>query len=144
MASWTIDCVGERLKSLLAAQARVLYTNPSTILVIAKEPLIQTLMCSLVDLSGHRAVRPRADETVVGSICRVRPHLLLLDCEHDAACEEEAYAAAASVGAEVLLFTPARTNAEVADFARGRGLRSMALPIRLHEFSETLQSSLGA
>jgi DNA-binding NtrC family response regulator len=119
-------------------------TYPSTILVIAKEPLIQTLMCSLVDLSGHRALQPRSDETVAAAIGRVRPQLLLLDCEHDSACEQEAYDAAASVGAEVLLFTPARTNAEVADFARGRGLRSMALPIRLHEFSETLQTSLRA
>ena len=120
------------------------YTHPSTILVIAKEPLIQTLMCSLVDLSGHRALQPRSDETVAAAIGRVHPQLLLLDCEHDCACEQEAYDAAASVGAEVLLFTPSRTNAEVADFARGRGLRSMALPIRLHEFSETLQTSLRA
>ena len=120
------------------------YTNPSTILVIAKEPLIQTLMCSLVDLSGHRATQARGDETVTAAIHRVRPDLLLLDCEHDCACEEEAYDAAVSVGAEVLLFTPARTNDEVADFARVRGLRSMALPIRLHEFSEALQTSLRA
>lgn len=119
------------------------HTNPSTILVIAKEPLIQTLMCSLVDLSGHKATQPLADETVAAAIGRVRPQLLLLDCEHDCACEQEAYDAAADVGAEVLLFTPARTNDEVADFARGRGLRSMALPIRLHEFSQTLQVSLG-
>lgn len=120
------------------------YANPSTILVIAKEPLIQTLMCSLVDLSGHRAVQPRSDETVTAAIGRVRPQLLLLDCEHDCACEEAAYEAAAKVDAEVLLFTPARTNAEVEDFARVRGLRSMALPIRLHEFSATLQTSLRA
>lgn len=114
----------------------------STILVIAKEPLIQTLMCSLVDLSGHRASLPRGDETVAASICRIRPQLVLLDCEHDAACEEEAYAAAASVHAPVLLFTPSRSHAEVADFAANRGLRSLALPIRLREFSATLQTSL--
>jgi DNA-binding NtrC family response regulator len=131
-------------KSLSAAQAPVSHSNPSTILVIAKEPLIQTLMCSLVDLSGHRAAQPRSDEGVTTAIRRVRPDLLLLDCEHDSACEQEAYDAAAAVDAEVLLFTPARTNAEVADFARVRGLRSMALPIRLNEFSETLQTSLRA
>ena len=119
-------------------------TTPSTILVIAKEPLIQTLMCSLVDLSGHSATQPRSDESVAAAIDRVRPQLLLLDCEHDCACEQEAYDAAASVGSEVLLFTPARTTAEVADFAKERGLRSMALPIRLQEFSETLQTSLRA
>jgi DNA-binding NtrC family response regulator len=118
--------------------------TPSTILVIAKEPLIQTLMCSLVELSGHRAAQPRSDETVTASVARVRPRLLLLDCEHDAACEDDAYRAAASVGADVLLFTPSRSRAEVADFAAERGLRSMALPIRLHEFSETLQSTLRA
>lgn len=132
----------EEEKSLIAAQAQVSQTGPSTILVIAKEPLIQTLMCSLVDLSGHESTQPRADETVAAAIERVRPQLLLLDCEHDCACEQEAYDAAKEVGAEVLLFTPARTNDEVADFARGRGLRSMALPIRLQEFSRTLHLSL--
>lgn len=118
--------------------------TPSTILVIAKEPLIQTLMCSLVDLSGHRAAQPRSDETVAAAIARVRPRLLLLDCEHDGACEDDAYLAASSVGAAVLLFTPSRSHAEVADLAAQRGLPSMALPIRLHEFSETLQLSLSA
>ena len=119
-------------------------TIPSTILVLAKEPLIQTLMCSLVELSGHRATQPRSDESVAAAIARVRPRLLLLDCEHDSACEEEFYAVAASVGAQVLVFTPSCTHAEVADFAAERGLRSMALPIRLHEFSETLRTSLRA
>lgn len=118
--------------------------TPSTILVIAKEPLIQTLMCSLVDLSGHHAAQPRSDESVTASIARVRPRLVLLDCEHDAACEDDAYRAATNVGATVLLFTPSRSRAEVADLAAERGLQSMALPIRLHEFSQTLQSSLSA
>jgi DNA-binding NtrC family response regulator len=125
-------------------QVLLAQTAPSTILVIAKEPLIQTLMCSLVDLSGHHAAQPHDDETVAAAIVRVRPRLLLLDCEHDGACEDEAYQAAASVGADVLLFTPSRSHAEVADLAAARGLRSMALPIRLHEFSETLQSTLRA
>jgi AmiR/NasT family two-component response regulator len=116
--------------------------SPSTILVIAKEPLIQTLMCSLVDLSGHRAAQPNGDETVKAAIERVRPRLVLLDCEHDAACEEDAYLAATTHSAQVMLFTPSRSHAEVADLAAERGLKSMALPIRLHEFSETLQSSL--
>lgn len=117
-------------------------STSSTILVVAKEPLIQTLMCSLVDLSGHRASIPFADEGVAAAIRRVHPQLVLLDCEHDASCEEEAYAAASSVNAPVLLFTPARSRSEVAAFAAGRGLRSLALPIRLHEFSATLQTSL--
>jgi AmiR/NasT family two-component response regulator len=118
--------------------------TPSTILVIAREPLIQTLMCSLVDLSGHHAAQPWSDESVVDAVLRLRPQLILLDCEHDAACEDGAYLAAASVGAAVLLFTPSRSRAEVADLAAERGLQSMALPIRLHEFSETLQLSLSA
>lgn len=118
--------------------------TPSTILVIAREPLIQTLMCSLVDLSGHHAAQPRSDESVANAVARLHPRLVLLDCEHDEACEDGAYLAAASVGASVLLFTPSRSRAEVADLAAERGLQSIALPIRLHEFSETLQLSLSA
>ena len=118
--------------------------SSSTILVIAKEPLIQTLMCSLVDLAGYHAAHSRSDESLAEAVTRVRPRLVLLDCEHDEACEDDAYRAASSVGAEVLLFTPSRSHAEVADLAAARGLRSMALPIRLHEFTEALDSTLHA
>jgi DNA-binding NtrC family response regulator len=118
--------------------------SASTILVIAKEPLIQTLMCSLVDLAGYHADQSRSDESLAEAVTRVRPRLVLLDCEHDEACEDDAYRAASSVGAEVLLFTPSRSHAEVADLAAARGLRSMALPIRLHEFTEALDSTLHA
>jgi CheY-like chemotaxis protein len=69
----------------------VSHTSPSTILVIAKAALIQTLMCSLVELSGHNATQARGSETVTAAIQRVRPDLLLLDCEHDCACEQEAH-----------------------------------------------------
>lgn len=133
---------GERVVRPQSHRRQLSQSMSSTILVIAKEPLIQTLMCSLVDLSGHQASVPRDDETVAAAITRVRPQLVLLDCEHDASCEEEAYDAAASVRAQVLLFTPSRSRAEVADFAADRGLRSLALPIRLKDFSATLQTSL--
>jgi hypothetical protein len=100
-------------------QVRLSQTIPSTILVIAREPLIQTLMCSLVDLAGHRAAQPRSDETVAAAIARVRPRLLLLDCEHDGACEDEAYQAAAR--------GPARAAIDGASDPASRVLRDAAV-----------------
>lgn len=114
----------------------------ATILIIAKEPMIAALMCSLVELSGHTAVVPRADEHPLASITRVRPAVLLLDCEHDIACGEAAYAGAEAQGARVLLFTPARSPDELERFAEERGLRSVALPVRLRDFSDALGRTL--
>lgn len=112
------------------------------VLVVAKDSMIAALMGSLLELSGHVPVFPLADEHPIAAIRRVRPALLLLDCDHDVACEDEAYARAAAIGCKVLLFTPSRTEDELRVFARRRGLKSIALPMRFQAFGASVADAL--
>lgn len=104
--------------------------------------MIASLMGSLLELAGHVPMFPLADEHPIAAIGRVKPALLLLDCDHDIACEDEAYERADALGAKVLLFTPSRTEDELRAFARRRGLKSIALPMRFHAFGGAVADAL--
>src|SRR3954452_20223873 len=64
------------------------------ILVIAEHAMIGALLGALVELAGHRPRFAEAGEAPDAAIERLRPDLVLLDCEHVAAGDEAAYRAA--------------------------------------------------
>ena len=99
-------------------------------------------MGTLVELSGHRPILPAADESPSQAISRMKPALVLLDCEHDTACEDEVYRCAQMVGARVLLFSAARTQYETQELATRRGLSSITLPIRYQDFRREIEGAL--
>jgi hypothetical protein len=99
-------------------------------------------MGALVELSGHNPIFPLADESPTRAISRITPALVLLDCEHNIACEDEVYRCAQMVGARVLLFSAARTQYEVQELAQRRGLSSLALPIRYQDFRREIDDAL--
>ena len=112
-------------------------------LVVALDTFGAALIGTLVELAGHRPRFPHPGEPPLEAITRLRPELVLLDCDHDLACEEEGYERARSVGARVLLFTPTRTAKEIAALARERGVPWVRLPQSLTDFSEALASAIG-
>jgi DNA-binding NtrC family response regulator len=114
----------------------------SSVLVVANDAVIGALMGTLVELSGHRPIFPAADESPTRAISRVAPRLVLLDCEHDSACEGEVFQCAQTVGARVLLFSAARTQYETEELARQRGFSSITLPIRYHDFRREVENAL--
>jgi DNA-binding NtrC family response regulator len=114
----------------------------SSVLVVADDALIGALMGSLVELSGHRPLFPAADESPTRAIARIAPRLVLLDCEHDISCEEEVFKCAQMVGARVLLFSAARTQFETEELAKQRGISSITLPIRYHDFRREIENAL--
>ena len=118
--------------------------EPREILVVAENAVIAALMGTLVELAGHTPHFPRIDERPLDAITRVRPALLLLDCDHDLACEDEAYARAEAVGAEILLFTPSRTPDEIREFAEKRDVEWMTLPISFTEFRTTVTHAMAS
>jgi hypothetical protein len=54
---------------------------------------------------------------------------VLLDVEHGASGEDEAYQRAAEVGSRLVLFGPARRPAGLARLAERRGVGALALPV---------------
>lgn len=98
------------------------------------------LIGSLVDVSGFEPVFPAPSEDPANTIARIRPAVVLVDC--DTVNEEECYRLAARHGGAVILFSPSRSEAEVRVVAASRGYRYFALPIRWTEFKSLLDEVL--
>jgi DNA-binding NtrC family response regulator len=114
----------------------------ATILIIAKEEIIAALMGALVELSGFRPVFPAADERPLDAIARAGAQLVLLDCEHEVAAQEDIYRRADDAGSRVLLFSAARTARELELFAGRWSRPSFALPLGPAEFQQHLEQAL--
>jgi hypothetical protein len=114
----------------------------ASVVVVANDAVIGALMGALVELSGHTPIFPAADESPIRAISRVGPALVLLDCEHYLACEDEMFRCAQTVGARVLLFSAARTQYETEELAKQRGCSSITLPIRYHDFRREIEGAL--
>lgn len=114
--------------------------STSAVLVVAEDVVIGALLASMAELAGYTPVFPKHAERALEAITRLRPPLVLLDCAHNEACEEEAYARAAEVGSTVILFSAMHTRHEAEAIAAVRGVASFALPIRFHELAAKLAS----
>jgi DNA-binding NtrC family response regulator len=113
----------------------------SLVLVVAKDAVIGSLMASLTEIAGYDPVFPAADESVSQAITRLKPDILLLDCDEPAAVQQEPYVRAADAGTRVILFTPSRTEREVRRLAAERALTSFALPIQPSALGAILSGS---
>ena len=100
-----------------------------------------TLIGSLVEVSGFQPMFPSSVEDVGNAIARIRPDVVLVDC--DAGDEERCIEPVAAYGGAVVLFSPWRADADVAKVASRRGLRHFSLPIQLAEFRRLLRAVAG-
>ena len=114
----------------------------SSVLVVARDAMIGSLMASLVEVAGHTPLFPLADETIGASIARLRPMIVLLDFDDDSAWDDEPYQRARDAGSRVLLFSPSRTLREIDPLSKGRGIPAFSLPIDWTCFRRTLETLL--
>src|SRR5690348_1738141 len=114
----------------------------SQVLVIATDVVIGALLASLAELAGYAPVFPELTERPLEAITRLRPHIVLLDCDHDVACEDEAYSRAAETGSRIILFTASSTHEDAAAMATLRGVSSFAFPIHYQEFARRLRRAI--
>jgi hypothetical protein len=104
--------------------------------------MIGALMASLVEVAGHAPLFPHADETIGEALSRLRPVLVLLDYDDDAAWDDELYDRVRDVGSRVLLFSPSRTQREIDPLSKGRGIPAFSLPIDWTSFRRTIDDVL--
>jgi DNA-binding NtrC family response regulator len=117
--------------------------SASAVLVIAHDVVIGALLASMAELTGYEPVFPEPAEPALEAITRLRPPLVLLDCDHNAACEDEAYARAEAAGSTVILFTAMQSRYEAERMATQRGLTAFALPIHYQELARKLAAARG-
>ena len=99
------------------------------------------LIGSLVEVSGFQPIFPSPTEDVEDAIARIRPNVVLVDC--DAGDEERCIEPVAAYGGAVVLFSTWRSDADVGTVASRRGLRHFSLPIQWAEFRRLLRDAVG-
>jgi hypothetical protein len=111
-------------------------------MVLANEEVISALLGAMVELDDYAPVFPAADEQPLTAICRYRPDLLLLDCEHDLAWDARAMRCIADSGTRVLLFSAMRSQREVDQIASAYGAAGFVLPVGFRDFAAQLEHAL--
>src|SRR6185503_16019548 len=98
-------------------------SNP--VLVISSDPLAAALLGAAIELAGHAPRFPQSDESPRGALLRVRPRLVVIDCDHEDACTEAFVGPALMTGSQVLLFRSRRTRRDVSEMVDRLGLRTV-------------------
>ena len=98
------------------------------VLIFSSDPLAAALLGAVVELAEHTPNFARHDEPARSALLRVRPRLVLIDCDHDESCCDEFIGPALMTGAQILLFRSYRTRSDRDTFAARLSLRIMDMP----------------
>jgi hypothetical protein len=110
------------------------------VLILANSSLIRGLLRAYLDHAGHTPLDADPDEEPERAVERLRPQVVLLDCDVPGTCEDRFVEHATALGARVLLFSPARDDYAVQALARERGLPWFGMPLSRSDFFGVLQS----
>jgi hypothetical protein len=98
------------------------------VLILSADPLAAALLGAAVELAGHVPHFVRQGEPARDALLRVRPRLVLVDCDHDESCTDEFVGPALMTGARVMLFRSRRTERDRTAFASRLSLRVVEMP----------------
>src|SRR5687767_9946685 len=99
-----------------------------SVLVLAREELISALLGLLVESTGHKVSFAAPDEVSDVAVRRVRPAVIVVDCDHRD-CTEDLVRAAREVGARLILFSASREPDYVRKIAAPSRSQSFTFPI---------------
>jgi DNA-binding response OmpR family regulator len=112
------------------------------VLIFSADPLAAALLGAVVELAGHAPHFARQDEAARTALMRVRPRLVLIDCDHEETCSDAFVGPALMTGSEVVLYRSRRTQRESREFAGRLGLRVVELPNDQEKLLRLLQELL--
>ena len=107
------------------------------VLIFSSDSLAAALLGAAVELAGHAPHFPGKDESARAALLRVRPRLVLIDCDHEESCSDEFVGPVLMVGARLLLFRSHHTRRDMKEFANRLALRIVDMPAE-HEILTTL------
>jgi len=98
------------------------------VLILSADALAAALLGAAVELAGHQPHFPETNEVAREALRRVRPRLVVVDCDHKDACAESFVGPALMTGAQLLLFDSRRHGDGGLNAARRLGLDVVHLP----------------
>ena len=112
------------------------------VLIFSSDPLSAALLGAAIELAGHTPHFARQDELARSALLRVRPRLVLIDCDHEESCSDEFVGPALMTGAQVLLFRSHRTQSDMDAFADRLSLRIVSMPAQYEKLTTLLSEML--
>ena len=112
------------------------------VLIFSSDALAAALLGAAVELTGHVPHFVRQGEAARGALLRVRPRLVLIDCDHEESCSDEFVGPALMTGSQVLLFRSRRTERDMASFADRLALRVVEMPMDHDSLTRLLTETL--
>jgi hypothetical protein len=116
----------------------------SAVLIFSEDPLAAALIGAAVELVGFEPAFPTNGEGPRDALLRVRPGLVLVDCDHEAACAPSFVGPALMTGARLLLVGSRRSHSDATSLAQRFGLRAMTMPTGVDEIATLLRVELEA
>jgi DNA-binding response OmpR family regulator len=112
------------------------------VLVLSSDPLASALLGAAIELAGHVPRFPQSDEAARSALMRVRPRLVMIDCDHPDGCSDEFIGPALMAGSRVLLFKSRRTRRDVSELTERLGVRVMDMPMEHGTITQLLQQTM--
>ncbi|MEO8562538.1 MAG: hypothetical protein ABI601_10715 [bacterium] len=109
------------------------------ILVFSSDPLAAALLGAAIELAGHAPSFVQSDETARDALLRVRPRLVVIDCDHVEACTDAFIGPALMTGSRVLLFRSRRTQRDAGELASRLGLPVVDMPTKHETLTKLLR-----
>jgi DNA-binding response OmpR family regulator len=97
-------------------------------LVLSDDPLAAALVAAAIEHHGLTPAFPRAGESPRDALRRLRPSVVLVDCQHGTACSESFLGPALMTGARIIVFGAARLERDVRAIAAKHRLDYLVLP----------------
>lgn len=108
------------------------------VLVLSSDPLAAALLGAAIELAGHAPRFPLSEEAARTALLRIRPRLVVIDCDHEDGCSDAFIGPALMTGSRVLLFQSRRTQRDVSELAGRLGLSVMDMPMEHESLSRLL------
>jgi DNA-binding NtrC family response regulator len=113
------------------------------VLILSSDPLAAALLGAAVELAGYAPSFAGQGEPHRAALLRLRPRLVLVDCDHEEACSEGFIGPALMTGAKVLVFRSRRSTRDVTDLTARMQVAVMDLPLEGDRLTRMLREALG-
>jgi hypothetical protein len=110
--------------------------------VYSSDALAAALLGAAIELAGHEPHFPQPREPARTALLRVRPRLVVIDCDHEEACSDGFIGPALMTGSQVLLFRSRRTRRDIGDLPERLGVTVAVLPTEHETLTRLLKELL--
>ena len=112
------------------------------VLVLSTDDLAGALLAALAETAGLAPAFAGPAETPRDALRRVRPALVLVDCEHETACTEQFLGPVRMTGATALVFGRGVNAEQLRRLADQHQVRVFTLPLDADELARTIREAM--